>query len=144
MRGLLHHRHDHFEVAHHPPHYCRLHLGRVNCLNFISRRECVVQHSCGPVIVFTRIAIYVCLAHVIIGFGLGPAFCPLPDSGKGVLGGASLRLSGGEQIARSFFLLLFHSGLRPTSDQTAGVRVQSVQWTLRFSADLDPPFTRGV
>ena len=28
-------------------------------------------------------------AQVILGFGLGPAFCPLSDSGKGALGGAT-------------------------------------------------------
>ena len=28
-------------------------------------------------------------AQVILGFGLGPAFCPLSDSGKGALGGTT-------------------------------------------------------
>ena len=95
-----------------------------------------------PVIAFTRITPHFASAQVILGFGLGPAICPLSDSGKGALGGPLLRLSGGVQIARPD--LLFLLSLRPTSDLIAGARVQSVQWTLRFSADLDPPFAQGV
>ena len=42
-----------------------------------------------PVIAFTRITLHFVSAHVILGFGLGPAFCPLSGSGKGALGGAT-------------------------------------------------------
>ena len=77
-----------------------------------------------PVIAFTRVTLHFVSALVILGFGPGPAFCPLSDSGKGALGGPLLRLSGGEQIARSLLLSLL--SLRPTSDLIAGARVQSV------------------
>ena len=78
-----------------------------------------------PVIAFTRIALHFVSALVILGFGLGPAFCPLSDRRKGALGGGPLlRLSGREQIARSLLLSLL--SLRPTSDLIAGARVQSV------------------
>ena len=42
-----------------------------------------------PVIAFTRITLHFVSALVILGFGPGPAFCPLSDSGKGALGGAT-------------------------------------------------------
>ena len=62
-----------------------------------------------PVIAFTGIHSHCASAHVILGLGLGPAICPLSDSGKGASGGPLLRLSGGEQIARPG--LLFFSEL---------------------------------
>ena len=42
-----------------------------------------------PVIAFTRITLHFVSALVILGFGPGPAFCPLSDSGKGAPGGAT-------------------------------------------------------
>ena len=45
--------------------------------------------SVYPVIAFTRITLHFVSARVILGFGPGPAFCPLSDSGKGALGGAT-------------------------------------------------------
>ena len=58
-----------------------------------------------PVIAFTRITLHFVSALVILGFGPGPAFCPLSDSGKGAPGGPLLRLSGGEQIAWSLIII---------------------------------------
>ena len=54
--------------------------------------------SVYPVIAFTRITLHFVSALVILGFGLGPAFCPLSDSGKGALGwGHPFGLSGGSK-----------------------------------------------
>ena len=99
--------------------------------------------SCIPSLPLRGLHSHFAPAQVILGLGLGPAICPPSESRKGALGGGPLlRLTGGEQIARPD--LFFFLSLRPTSDLIAGARVQSVQWTLRFSADLDPPFARGV
>ena len=78
-----------------------------------------------PVIAFTRITLHFVSALVILGFGPGPAFCPLSDSGKGALGGATPSAFRGGSKSRGLWLLSLLS-LRPTSDLIAGARVQSV------------------
>ena len=56
--------------------------------------------SCIPSLLLRELHSHFASAQVILGLGLGPAICPLSDSGKGVSGGLLLRLSGGELIAR--------------------------------------------
>ena len=90
LRGLLHHRHGHFEVLHYPLHRCRLHRVRAKCLSFSFLVTCVVKHiSVSRHCLYEDHTPHFVSAQVILGFGLGPAFCPLSDSGKGALGGAT-------------------------------------------------------